>query len=121
VYRTTTEADVTERTNGASDDPRDEPRDGTSDGDEPSDEPRGHFDARTDYKPDDLVTIKIRYAERQEFNAWHRSQFPGVKMLPARDEWSARVFKIGLDRMKELMPAQPSPDERWKAATGTKP
>jgi hypothetical protein len=97
-------------------------RNGASTGDETSTgKARGNpFAKGTHYAPDDLVAIKVRHANREEFNDWYQGQYPGVNMLPARDAWADRVFALGLAEMKRRMPAQPSPEERWAKALESK-
>ena len=81
---------------------------------------RNAFDKRTDYDPDDFVAIKVRFKNREAFNAWYESQYPGVNMLPARDGWADDVFALGLEEMIRLMPAQLSPAERFAQARAAK-
>lgn len=77
------------------------------------------FTKRTNYKPDDLVAIKVRHINRERFNDWYQALYPGVQMLPARDAWADRVFELGLKEIEGLMPPQPSPEERWAKALGS--
>lgn len=109
---------MAERSDGASD----EPRDGASNGSVRSKgRGSGAFTARTDYAPDDLVAIKVRFANRKRFNDWYADLYPGVEMLPARDAWVDRVFGLGLDQIEKMMPAQPSPEDRWTKALEGRP
>jgi hypothetical protein len=101
-----------ETSNGASDGTSNGASDGTS-------ERRGAFAAGV-HEPDAFVAIKVRFKNRERFNAWYESQHPGVNMLPARDGWADDVFLLGLEEMERLMPAQLSPAERYAQARAAK-
>ena len=101
----------------ASDKTRDETSDGASGSDGTSNGRKPNpFAKRTDYAPDAFVSIKVRFRNRERFNKWYAGLFPGVDMLPARDGWADRVFERGLQAVEQMMPAQPSPEERWAKA-----
>lgn len=76
----------------------------------------GAFRRRTDYSPTDLVQVRITAAERDRFDAWFETQYPGVQQRPSKDPWVCKVFALGLDRIEKLMPPVLSPEDRLAAA-----
>lgn len=92
------------------------PHGGEDSGGASGESPHKSFARRPNYKPTDPVQVRITAALRDEFDDWYAGQYPGVKQPPSRDPWIEEVFRLGLERIRELMPPQLSPQERLRQA-----
>lgn len=100
-----------ERNNGLSDGASDglsdfaAASDGLSDGLSDETAPRQAFE-EGDHEPFEFVAIRITYAMRKRFDAWYRSQHPGLegRQLPKREPLYDDVFSLGMDAIEEMLP-----------------